>query len=83
MLMTALFKAGLDRLDNSIRERVPKTLRLIEQDPYYPGDELQERKLFYLSMTRAAEHLYLLHPQRKRCPFLYDLGPATIAKMER
>ncbi len=36
-------------------------------------DELQERKLFYVSMTRAAERLYLLHPQRDRCRFLYDL----------
>lgn len=45
-------------------------------------DELQERKLFYVSMTRAAERLYLLHPQRNRCRFLYDLDPATITQMD-
>ena len=45
-------------------------------------DELQERKLFYVSMTRAAERLYMLHPRRNRCRFLYDLEPATIRIME-
>ncbi|MCE2472137.1 MAG: ATP-binding domain-containing protein, partial [Anaerolineae bacterium] len=43
-------------------------------------DELQERKLFYVSMTRAAERLYLLHPRRNRCRFLYDLEPATVTQ---
>ena len=46
------------------------------------GDELQERKLFYVSMTRAAEKLYLLHPQRDRCRFLYDLDPATVQQIQ-
>ncbi len=41
-------------------------------------DELQERKLFYVSMTRAAERLYLLHPQRNRSRFLRDLDESTI-----
>ena len=41
-------------------------------------DELQERKLFYVSMTRAAELLYLMHPQRERCRFLYELDPDTV-----
>ena len=41
-------------------------------------DELQERKLFYVSMTRAAERLYLFHPRRNRCRFLRDLDAATI-----
>ena len=42
-------------------------------------DELQERKLFYVSMTRAAERLYLLHPKRNRCRFLYDLDDSTVS----
>lgn len=46
------------------------------------GDELQERRLFYVSMTRAAERLYLLHPQRNRCRFLYDLDPATVRQIQ-
>ena len=29
-------------------------------------DELQERKLFYVGMTRAADRLYLLHPRYRR-----------------
>lgn len=41
-------------------------------------DELQERKLFYVSMTRAAERLYLLHPKRNRCRFLRDLDDSTV-----
>ena len=45
-------------------------------------DELQERKLFYVSMTRAAERLYLLHPQRDRCRFLRDLDPSTIRELK-
>lgn len=51
VLLTALFKADLDSLDNSIRERVPKTLRQIEHDPYYPGlethphNQIQNRKI--------------------------------------
>jgi superfamily I DNA/RNA helicase len=45
-------------------------------------DELQERKLFYVSMTRAAERLYLLHPQRNRCRFLYDLDPTTVREIQ-
>ena len=36
-------------------------------------DELQERKLFYVSMTRAAERLYLLYPKHNRCRFLHDV----------
>ena len=44
-------------------------------------DELQERKLFYVSMTRAAERLYLLHPQRNRSRFLHDLDPATVRQI--
>lgn len=41
-------------------------------------DELQERKLFYVSMTRAAEQLYLLHPQRNRSRFLQDIDESTV-----
>lgn len=46
------------------------------------ADEMQERKLFYVSMTRAAERLYLLHPQRNRSRFLYDLEVNTINQAE-
>lgn len=41
-------------------------------------DELRERKLFYVSMTRAAERLYLLHPRRNRCRFLHDIDEPTV-----
>ena len=41
-------------------------------------DELQERKLFYVSMTRAAERLYLLYPKHSRCRFLRDLDGSTV-----
>jgi len=43
---------------------------------------LQERKLFYVSMTRAAECLYLLHPQWPRCRFLYDLSEDSIRRVK-
>ena len=42
-------------------------------------DVLQERKLFYVSMTRASERLYLLHPQDNRSRFIYDLNESSIA----
>ena len=42
-------------------------------------DELQERKLFYVSMTRAAERLYLLYPKHNRSHFLYDLDDSTVS----
>ena len=45
-------------------------------------DELQERKLFYVSMTRAAERLYLLHPQRNSSRFLRDLDASTIRELK-
>ena len=45
-------------------------------------DEIQERKLFYVSMTRAAERLYMLHPKRNRSRFLYDLDTAAITERE-
>ncbi len=45
-------------------------------------DELQERKLFYVSMTRAAERLYLLRPQRGRSRFIYDLDASTVNQIE-
>ena len=44
-------------------------------------DELQERKLFYVGMTRAADRLYLLHPQHNRSRFLHDLDAATINQL--
>ncbi len=46
-------------------------------------DLLQERKLFYVSMTRAAERLYLLYPQYNRCRFLYNLAAATVREKRR
>ena len=45
-------------------------------------DELQERKLFYVSMTRAAERLYLLHPQHNRSRFLRDLDASAIREVK-
>lgn len=36
-------------------------------------DIRQERKLFYVSMTRASERLFLLYPQAERSPFIHDL----------
>lgn len=45
-------------------------------------DEMQERKLFYVSMTRAAERLYLLHPKSNRCRFIYDLDISTVNQVE-
>jgi len=45
------------------------------------ADVAQERKLFYVSMTRAAERLYLLHPRYDRSRFIRDLNEATVTKM--
>lgn len=41
-------------------------------------DVAQERKLFYVGMTRAAERLYLLHPKHNRSRFLHQLALDTI-----
>lgn len=41
-------------------------------------DVLQERKLFYVSMTRASERLYLLYPRQNRSRFIRDLKEQTI-----
>ncbi len=45
-------------------------------------DELQERKLFYVSMTRASERLYMLHPQRNPSRFLREIGADAICKIQ-
>ncbi|MEQ8678083.1 MAG: 3'-5' exonuclease [Aggregatilineales bacterium] len=45
------------------------------------ADLAQERKLFYVSMTRASERLYLLHPKRNRCRFVRDIADDTITKL--
>ena len=60
-------------------DNIPFILRYSETKA---EDELQERKLFYVSMTRAAERLYLLHPQRNRCRFLYDLDDAVVRQVD-
>ena len=44
------------------------------------ADEVQEPRLFYVSMTRASERLYLLHPRQNRSRFLHDLDKATIVE---
>lgn len=67
-----VFVVGLDD------SRVPLIFRSSETKEQ---DELQERKLFYVSMTRAAERLYLLHPQRNRSRFLHDLDESTIRRI--
>ena len=46
------------------------------------SDLSQERKLFYVSMTRASERLYMLHPKQDRCRFLRDLAPATVVSVK-
>jgi len=43
------------------------------------ADVLQERKLFYVSMTRASERLYLLYPKRDRSRFVRDIEEQTIS----
>lgn len=45
------------------------------------SDLSQERKLFYVSMTRASERLYLLHPKHDRSRFLRDLAPETVVSL--
>lgn len=45
-------------------------------------DIAQERKLFYVSMTRASERLYLLYPKRDRCRFIRDLKPNTVVEFQ-
>jgi superfamily I DNA/RNA helicase len=46
------------------------------------ADLAQERKLFYMSMTRASERLYLLHPKRDRCRFIRDIAPEAITEFQ-
>ena len=59
-------------LDDSIIPHIQASSETREED------ELQERKLFYVSMTRAAERLYLLYPKHNRCRFLRDLDDSTV-----
>jgi superfamily I DNA/RNA helicase/mRNA-degrading endonuclease RelE of RelBE toxin-antitoxin system len=44
-------------------------------------DVAQERKLFYVSMTRASERLYLLYPKRERCRFIRDIATETVTEL--
>ena len=37
ILTTEQFRRDLDNLDMAVRARIPKTVRLISEDPYYPG----------------------------------------------
>jgi len=46
------------------------------------ADLAQERKLFYVSMTRASERLYLLYPKQSRCRFIRDIAPETITEVQ-
>lgn len=50
----------------------------IESPETQESDLNQERKLFYVSMTRASERLFMLHPKHERCRFLRDLMPETV-----
>ena len=59
-------------LDDSIIPRIQASSETRAED------ELQERKLFYVSMTRAAERLYLLYPKHNRCRFMRDLDDSTV-----
>jgi DNA helicase-2/ATP-dependent DNA helicase PcrA len=43
------------------------------------ADVLQERKLFYVSMTRASERLYMLYPKHDRSRFIRDIEEQTIS----
>jgi superfamily I DNA/RNA helicase/mRNA-degrading endonuclease RelE of RelBE toxin-antitoxin system len=46
------------------------------------SDLSQERKLFYVSMTRASERLYMLYPKQDRCRYLRDLAPETVTSIK-
>jgi DNA helicase-2/ATP-dependent DNA helicase PcrA len=46
------------------------------------ADLAQERKLFYVSVTRASERLYLLYPKQSRCRFIRDIAPETITEVQ-
>ncbi len=43
-------------------------------------DALAERKLFYVSMTRAAEQLYLICPQNNPSVYVRDLDEASVTR---
>lgn len=45
-------------------------------------DLAQERKLFYVSMTRASERLYLLYPKKHRCRFIRDIVAETVTEVQ-
>ena len=53
LLMTALFKSDLDSLDHSIRERVAKSIRQIQDDPYYPGLRTKATGIYQRSQNHA------------------------------
>ena len=54
------------------------TIPFITSSETEEADLAQERKLFYVSMTRASERLYLLHPKRDRCRFIRDISEDTV-----
>jgi superfamily I DNA/RNA helicase/mRNA-degrading endonuclease RelE of RelBE toxin-antitoxin system len=45
-------------------------------------DLAQERKLFYVSMTRASERLYLLYPKQSRCRFIRDIASEVVTEVQ-
>jgi superfamily I DNA/RNA helicase/mRNA-degrading endonuclease RelE of RelBE toxin-antitoxin system len=57
------------------------TIPFISSPETEEADLAQERKLFYMSMTRASERLYLLYPKRDRCRFIRDIAPETISEV--
>jgi superfamily I DNA/RNA helicase len=57
------------------------TIPFITSSETEESDLAQERKLFYVSMTRASERLYLLYPKRDRCRFIRDIADDTVTKL--
>lgn len=48
--------------------------------PLHRAEETEERRLFFVGVTRAQAHLYLSHPGRPS-PFLAELGPDVAARV--
>lgn len=62
-----------------LREGILPHSRVVNEDDVY-GLE-QERKVLYVSMTRAAERLYMLYPRNGRSRFIHDLDLRTVEEL--
>ncbi len=51
----------------------------IESQETEKFDLEQERKLFYVSMTRASERLYIFYPKHYQSSFIRDINPQTVS----